>query len=619
MIKRKKRAVRALALALCIAAAGGGAYMSGENMREASAVSSGDTVRLSYDGYLKGTDDRYYITEGDGSFLYYREDGSTYVAKRSGEPDVRRRNLMLTDVDTGEKVKGYCIEYATDVKKNSAYTSEKPEDDVKYFRNMPEDVKRLMLASIYYGRNGINKVPVSGADDEDFYFATQVVIWEVQQQLRVFTRNSEGRITGTVKKDAHGLSKDFFYNDLKGRAAEKCYDYIVDKISSHYVTPAFAGESPEKAKTVEMKYSMQDRLWKAAVKDSEGSGFDMTWSVEDISYIREGSTYSFSTEKAVKGERVIQVQRKTEGGSSAENLLIWHDTSNDNNQVISTGSASPPKFYMKLRTDVPAEVTVEKRDAETGKTVPVSGTGFRIKSEDLNMYVSRGMKNPKGDIYETDREGRVVISEKFQAGSFTLEEVKAPRGYTLAKEKPEFTVDGKSGAITVVCENKPQKGVITITKMGEYMHGENRDYIRDKAMGGIDFDIVALSDIVTPDGTVRAKKGDIVDTVRTDFKGNVSTKELYLGPYNIVEKAAPDEYILSEPVNAALVYGDQDIEVVEKKINIFNRLKRMPAPADESPQTGDGSAAATALMTLVTSLTLIGASSVFFALRREDK
>ena len=101
--------------------------------------------------------------------------------------------------------------------------------------------------------------------------------------------------------------------------------------------------------------------------------------------------------------------------------------------------------------------------------------------------------------------------------------------------------------------------------MGEYMHGENRDYIRDKAMGGIDFDIVALSDIVTPDGTVRAKKGDIVDTVRTDFKGNVSTKELYLGPYNIVEKAAPDEYILSEPVNAALVYGDQDIEVVEKR------------------------------------------------------
>ena len=107
------------------------------------------------------------------------------------------------------------------MKKNSAYTSEKPEDDVKYFRNMPEDVKRLMLASIYYGRNGINKVPVSGADDEDFYFATQVVIWEVQQQLRVFTRNSEGRITGTVKKDAHGLSKDFFYNDPQGEEQRK--------------------------------------------------------------------------------------------------------------------------------------------------------------------------------------------------------------------------------------------------------------------------------------------------------------------------------------------------------------------------------------------------------------
>ena len=143
--------------------------------------------------------------------------------------------------------------------------------------------------------------------------------------------------------------------------------------------------------------------------------------------------------------------------------------------------------------------------------------------------------------------------------------------------------------------------------------------IREKAMGGIDFDIIALADIVTGDGTVRAEKGEVVDTVRTDFKGNVSTKELYLGPYNIVERAAPEEYILGEPVNAALVYGDQETEVIEKKINLFNRLKRTPAPSDESPETGDDNPAAAAVMTLLVSLTLIGASSVFFILRREDR
>ena len=71
-------------------------------------------------------------------------------------------------------------------------------------------------------------------------------------------------------------------------------------------------------------------------------------------------------------------------------------------------------------------------------------------------------------------------------------------------------------------------------------------------------DIIALADIITPDGTVRAEKGQVVDTVRTDFNGNVSSKPLCSGPYNVVEKDAPVEYRIAEPINVALVYGDQE-------------------------------------------------------------
>ena len=156
---------------------------------------------------------------------------------------------------------------------------------------------------------------------------------------------------------------------------------------------------------------------------------------------------------------MIQVQRKTEGGSSAENLLIWHDTSNDNNQVISTGSASPPKFYMKLRTDVPAEGDGGKEGCRDGKDGSRFGDRIQDKIRGSEYVRFPGHEKPQREIYTrlTEREG-VVISEKFQAGSFTLEEVKAPRGYTLTKEKLEFTVDGKSGAITVVCEKQASEG-----------------------------------------------------------------------------------------------------------------------------------------------------------------
>ena len=75
-------------------------------------------------------------------------------------------------------------------------------------------------------------------------------------------------------------------------------------------------------------------------------------------------------------------------------------------QVLSTGSASPPEFFMRLKTDVPAEVTVEKKDAETGKSIPAEQTQYKVKSLDLNRYVSDGMKKKDGEVYETDRDGR---------------------------------------------------------------------------------------------------------------------------------------------------------------------------------------------------------------------
>lgn len=56
-----------------------------------------------------------------------------------------------------------------------------------------------------------------------------------------------------------------------------------------------------------------------------------------------------------------------------------------------------------------------------------------------------------------------------------------------------------------------------------------------QGLEGATFDIIAAEDIVTPDGTVRAKKGDVVDTVTTSATGESKSKELYLGKYRIVE------------------------------------------------------------------------------------
>ena len=76
--------------------------------------------------------------------------------------------------------------------------------------------------------------------------------------------------------------------------------------------------------------------------------------------------------------------------------------------------------------------------------------------------------------------------------------------------------------------------------------------------------MIAAEDIVTPDGTVRANAGDVVDTITTDEEGKAETKELYLGKYQIVEKTAPEGLVLNtETHEAELTYAGQEVSVTE--------------------------------------------------------
>lgn len=588
-------------------------YMS--MLDKAEALQEGDVATVSFDGYLKGVENKYYTVDLNGSVLFYKADGSTYTEKVSGKELSKRRHMILTDTTTNEKREGYCVEFDAEIKARHSYTSGSYVNDNVYFKNLPEDVRKLLLAATYYGRNGINKLPVSGVNDEDYYFATQMVIWEVQQQIRVFDRDKDGRIRGTKLIDNHGMEKEFFYRYIKGRAAEKCYDHIVDNMKSHFATPRFIGETAAKAEPILLKYSMETDKWHGEIKDGTVP-FEMKWQEETVEYDKKDGIHRFISGEAISGEKVIKVKRKTEDGSSAENLLIWNNNVDKDLQVLSTGSASPPEFYMKFKTDIPAETTIVKKDNETGNVVPLPGTEYKVKSVELDEYVSKNMKNPKGDLYSTDKEGCVKIEQRLQAGNYILEEIKAPKGYVVAKEPLKFTVDGKTDKIEVVQKNIPQKGIITIKKMGEYRHNESWKDIREKAMGGIDFDIIALADIITPDGTVRAKKGDVVDTVRTDFNGNVSSDKLYLGPYNVVEKDAPMEYRISEPINIALVYADQNVEVIEKEVNVLNRLKRTTDSLEDTPKTGDGDNMNMVVIVMMISFTMATAVVVFSRLRR---
>ena len=57
---------------------------------------------------------------------------------------------------------------------------------------------------------------------------------------------------------------------------------------------------------------------------------------------------------------------------------------------------------------------------------------------------------------------------------------------------------------------------------------------------GAVYDIIALEDIVTPDGAVHLKAGELAATLTTGPDGTATSAPLYLGPYQVLERTAPD-------------------------------------------------------------------------------
>lgn len=116
---------------------------------------------------------------------------------------------------------------------------------------------------------------------------------------------------------------------------------------------------------------------------------------------------------------------------------------------------------------------------------------------------------------------------------------------------------------------------LVLTSRNENVMGKIRiDKKEDETgepLAGAKFDIIAAEDIVTGDGTVRAVKDEIVDTVTSGPDGKAESKELYLGKYIIREtQPAPGFSLKQEDIAVELVYEDQNTPVVYADMEVTN-------------------------------------------------
>ena len=197
-------------------------------------------------------------------------------------------------------------------------------------------------------------------------------------------------------------------------------------------------------------------------------------------------------------------------------------------------------------------------DAETDRTVKEASVQFELYGDKhalqiLNTYYPERVSFR---FYETTEAGTYYFPEKLAAGTYELHELTEAEGYD-ASENIEFVLNDIydwPDPYVVRVPVMPSKNVIRV----QMVDSENGG----KIPGG-SFDVVAAENIITADGTLRYRIGQIVDEIICDENGLGESGELYLGTYLLREREIPQYY--------AGILEDIEVQVVKKSTV-------MPAP-----------------------------------------
>lgn len=263
--------------------------------------------------------------------------------------------------------------------------------------------------------------------------------------------------------------------------------------------------------------------------------------------------------------------------------------------------------YLINNSSLESYVKIVKVDSETGKQIPYAGAGFQIYDPN-DKLVTMTYTYPEVttiDTFYTNSDGYLLITpETLPYGKgYSVVEVQAPYGYILDSTPVYFDITAENtseeNGVTIVKvekKNAPQKGTITVEKTGDifsnvtavgggYTDENGNDvalttiYQPEYSVSGLSgavFEIYADEDITTPDGTVRAKKDELVATLKTNTKGTATSKQIHLGKYRVVEKTAPYGFVLNKTVNhIELTYSGQNEKVTNTSTSFTNDRQKV--------------------------------------------
>ena len=468
-------------------------------------------------------------------------DGKTYQFTQQFLIEVRQYNnagryqtIILNNEDTnpkrsfiirqgGTSYRGYCIEHGIRTGKTVRLTGTKDPSDVKsYYRSLESHQRDNIELALYYGwqsgRNinddrdtGFNKSKWHGRttkkyNNDDWYIATQMIIWEIQQDYR--KANMEyNRASGNAHKYLKYLSGKpvniyHYLQPLKGHGAYDIYHYMVDAMKMHgKMTAPLNATSKTKAKTVMLKQEKDadgnlTNIWSAEIVDKgkypvkKGNldnfrNLDATRAAGDRNNFKK---VSITPSKNAKGKLtykivwkgtdpqdypdknlVIKLNRIYGAKKAEKNTRIfwfWREEGVhwlDHCQPIATGAADPVNFYFKIdyRIDDTPEPELTKPEPEYFPEFE-----FPVSKEDLNPGWDGDKHTGMGDaslaatyvIYRDGQEiDRITLNDNGETESFTDKPWEEVSDFTETQsgERAHYVMEGDPPAPTMHCTVTP--------------------------------------------------------------------------------------------------------------------------------------------------------------------
>lgn len=362
---------------------------------------------------------------GFGGAEYYKKtnyyvniygDNGEIVEVRLRSGGSRQKMYVLTDPAAGVSQYAYCLASGLSFNSSAAFTAGGEESVFsKYYNDLPETARKGIAYASMYGysdKNGTPDAPgpVEGTLGADFWMATQCVIWEYQQGIRV---DAGARLT-------HGLVEaDNYFFMIKGKPAEKCYNYLLDRIRTASSVPDFASDDTEgwtdNIITLSEAYmgsgSYTGYVY-AGGKLPEGNYSVTDASGQPVPYLtmtRSGDRIIFRSSRALETPLNLIIRRADEPGGEGAAVFFSPSDSNVQTMLSARGRLRDPyRLYLSVQTRSVQGDRVTVNIQKTSDNGRVTGIPFQIlwtssnrQMNDITVYTddsgSASLELPIGD------------------------------------------------------------------------------------------------------------------------------------------------------------------------------------------------------------------------------